>query len=165
MPSTDKQLPIQDNEPAVNMTQLMQLMKGFAQELKAPSAEDQEKKDTEKAKKQENMRILINEAKDYERNMISTQAMCAHNNGRNHTFVGQVFANGDAVAMCQICRKDFKWKATMEQLQQGVDPHQWPMAKEDNFRQLERIYPPTIPAERVKRSIQAGKSEKEALAV
>lgn len=157
MPSTDnKPLPVTEGQPAMTMTQVMEMMKAFASELKAPSAEESEKKAAEKSRREENVRILVQEAKDFNSNRKATQRACSHSNGRSHTFVGQVFNNGDAVALCSICQKDYKWKATMEQLQQGVDPHQWPNLTEAMLLQLEKAYPATVPAERIKLASQAG---------
>ena len=99
-------------EPAnsISPTQMMELMKEFAKELKKPDEETQRKLDKERElrlrKAADNRRIATEEAELRQ----GRWASCSHRkeNGK-HNFVGQVHSNGLCKALCQTCGWPSDW--------------------------------------------------------
>src|SRR5208282_4414763 len=110
-------MPEQQNVPqskpqtVMTMEQMIEVIKA----LKAPSEEEQQKIDEAKEAKRQ-MAIASREAAETNmKGRLGFMRMCSHRNPRNHTWIANVMANGDCIALCQICNKNYRWKATDEQ--------------------------------------------------
>src|SRR6516164_3569485 len=95
----------------LSMDQLVEVIRA----LKEPSDEEKQKKAEEVARKKEMAHQAKLAAEQELEQRMGLQQVCIHRNDRRHTFVAQVTGSGDAVAICQICRKDYKWRATADQ--------------------------------------------------
>ena len=147
----------QQQAPVAGMT--MEQVLEVIRAMRAPSDEELKKKEEEAERKKEWARQakLSAEAELNQRTMI--QQACIHRNEKRHTFVAQVTGNGDAVALCQICRKDYKWRATPDQLRQGINLLEYAGLSEQHLLDWEKRFPPVgEPPDRIKLLTRAGKT-------
>jgi hypothetical protein len=97
------------------------------QELKKPSAEEQEKADREKQQLMEQTMRRVEAAQASEAEIADRQAGCAHTmpNGQTN-FRGQVNSNGWAYVFCSHCHKDYWFEATdVEANKSGLNVDKW----------------------------------------
>jgi hypothetical protein len=145
----------------MSMDQLYELIRA----LRAPSDEELKKKEEEAERKKEWARQAKLSAEAELNQRTSIQQACIHRNEKRHTFVAQVTGNGDAVALCQICRKDYKWRATPDQLRQGnqlrqgINLFEYAGLNEQHLLDWEKRFPPVgEPPDRIKLLTRAGKT-------
>jgi ArsR family metal-binding transcriptional regulator len=149
--ANEKQAPEQAQN--FSMPQVLEMMKEFAKEIKRPDEETQAKLDEAKNRKATNAKAMAEIAREEIANKQAAQDRCGHQNekGKN-TFAGQVLSNGDAVVACQRCQKEFRWKATQEQVQGGLGLQDvdrgLSFVTEAHLLQWEKIAPPTKKAKR-----------------
>ena len=124
------------------MEQAKELFAEVVRTLKEPSDEDKEKKALEAERKKEQVRQAKLTAEQELNNRLAMQQRCAHRNERRHTFVAQVCGNGDAVALCQQCGRDYKWKATEDQVRQGINLIEFAHLTEQTLLAWEKQWPP-----------------------
>lgn len=97
------------------------------QELKKPSAEDQEKADQEKQQLMEATLRRVEAAKSQEAEIAERQNSCSHTmpNGQTN-FRGQVNSNGWAYVFCSHCHKNYSFEATeVEANKSGLNVDKW----------------------------------------
>jgi hypothetical protein len=147
------QIEKKDEAQNFSMPQVLEMMKEFAKEIKRPDEETQLKLDEAKQRKIVNAKAMVEIAREEMANKQAAQDRCGHQNekGKN-TFAGQVLSNGDAVVECQRCWKEFRWKATQEQMQSGLGLQDvdrgLSFVTEAHLLQWEKIAPPKIKAKR-----------------
>ena len=126
--------------------------------LKEPSDEEKEKKVLEEQRKKEQVRQAKLTAEQELNNRLARQQRCAHRNERRHTFVANTCGNGDAVAICQQCGRDYKWKGTEDQLRQGINLIEFAHLTEQHLLAWEKQWPAVgEPPDRIKLLARAGK--------
>jgi ArsR family metal-binding transcriptional regulator len=136
-----------------SMAQMLEFAKTLGAEIRKPDDETQAKIDEAKARKIVNAKAMAEIAREEIANKQAAQDRCGHQNekGKN-TFAGQVLSNGDAVVACQRCQKEFRWKATQEQVQGGLGLQDvdrgLSFVTEAHLLQWEKIAPPTKKAKR-----------------
>ena len=139
----------------MSMEQVLEVIRA----LKEPSDEEKQKKAEDAERRKDQVRQAKATAEQDLNNRMALQNMCNHKNERYHTFVGQVLGSGDAVALCQICRKDYKWRATPDQLRQGINLLEYRGLTEQNLLAWEKQFPPVgEPPDRIKLITRAGKT-------
>ena len=139
----------------MSMDQLYELIRA----LRAPSDEEVKKKEEDAERKKEWARQAKLSAEQDLNQRTSIQQACIHRNEKRHTFVAQVTGNGDAVAICQICRKDYKWRATPDQVSQGINLFEYAGLTEQHLLDWEKRFPRTgEPPDRIKLLTRAGKT-------
>jgi hypothetical protein len=97
------------------------------QEMKKPSAEDQEKADQEKQQLIEATLRRVEAAKAQEEEIAERQDSCSHTmpNGQTN-FRGQVNSNGWAYVFCSHCHKSYSFEATdVEANKSGLNVDKW----------------------------------------
>jgi hypothetical protein len=147
----------QQQAPIAGMT--MEQVLEVIRALRAPSDEELKKKEEEAERKKEWARQAKLSAEAELNQRTSIQQACIHRNEKRHTFVAQVTGNGDAVALCQICRKDYKWRATPDQLRQGINLFEYAGLSEQHLLDWEKRFPPVgEPPDRIKLLTRAGKT-------
>ena len=138
--------------------QVAELLTGLIKAMKEPSDEEKALKAEAAERRKEMVRQAKLTAEQEVQNRMAWMAQCNHRNERLHTFVAQVCGNGDAVAICQICRKDYKWHATADQVRQGLNLIEFPGLKEEHLLAYEKMYPPVgEPPDRIKLLTRAGR--------
>lgn len=157
LPQEKQKEHVHEGPPVTSMSheQLMELIKA----IREPSDEEKEKKAQAVERRKEEVRQSIQLAEQDMSNQMLLHQACTHNNGRYHTFVAQNNGDGNTVAICQICRKDYKWRTTPDQLSQGVNLLEYPGLTEAHLLAWEKQYPPTGSApDRIKLQTRAGKA-------
>lgn len=121
------------------------------QELKKPSAEDQEKADREKAQLIEATLRRVEAAKAQEAEIEERQQNCAHTmpNGQTN-FRGQVNSNGWAHVFCSHCHKSYEFQATdVEANKSGLNVDKWGASAHTIIRNRvaasQSLVPPPVP--------------------
>ena len=140
--------------------QVTQIITELIRTLKEPTDEQKEQKAIELARKKEHARQSQLMAEQELQNRLAVQRACNHRNERYHTWVGQVTGDGNAVAICQQCREDFRWKATEDQLRQGLNLLEYRGLTRDHLLQWEKQHPATgdcVP-DRIKLLTRTGKN-------
>ena len=139
----------------MTMEQVAELIKS----LKEPSEEEKQKKLELVEQKKEFARQSRTMAEQELTNRQGLQQRCNHRNERYHTWVGNVHGDGNAVALCQICREDYKWRAPDEQKSQGLNLLELRGLTKQHLLQWEKQYPATgEPPDRIKMLMRAGKN-------
>lgn len=143
-------------QPVVGVTaeQLMEMIKA----LRAPSDEEIQRKEEEAQRRKEMARQAIMLAEQDLTNQMGLHQACIHRNEKFHTFVGQNTGDGNTVAICQICRKDYKWRTTPDQMRQGVNLIDYRGLTEATLLAWEKQFPAIgLPPDRIKLRTRAGK--------
>jgi hypothetical protein len=127
--------------------------------LREPSDEEKAKKAAEAAQRKEQASQAVAMAEQDLNNRMGLQQMCNHRNERYHTFVGQNCGDGNSVALCQICRKDYKWRTTPDQARQGINLLEYRGLTEAHLLAWEKQFPAEgSPPDRIKLITRAGKT-------
>lgn len=143
---------VSENKPTgFSPEQMLEMMKEFAKELRKPDEETQRKRDEEKRKVADEMRARFDSEIARANGTWAIMQACTHrkDNGQ-HTWGGQVLTgNGDAIAICSRCQKDFRWQATTEQVAGGLQLEEMRGLSEDHLTNWEKLRPPKIRAKRL----------------
>ena|SRR5215469_13113116 len=156
----------QTNQPqsqlinGMTVDQVAEMMTQVIRTLKEPSDEEKQKKAEETERKKEFARQAKMMAEQEVTQRMAMHQACIHRNAQRHTFVAQVTGDGNAVAICQICRKDYKWRATPDQISQGINLLEYAGLTEQHLLDWEKRFPPTgnQPPDRTKLLMRAGKA-------
>lgn len=149
----------QPAQPAgMSNEQLAQVISEFVKAMKEPSEEEKQKKAAEAERRKQEVRDSIATAELDLTNRSTLQKQCNHRNEKYHTFVAQNCGDGNTVAICQICRKDYKWRTTPDQIRQGVNLLEFPGLTEAHLLAWEKQFPAIgLPPDRIKLLTRAGK--------
>jgi hypothetical protein len=139
------------NTGGMSMEQLLEAMKVFATELRKPDEETQRKRDEEKSRIANELKSRFDAEIARANGTWAVMNACTHRKDNGyHTWAGQVLSgNGDAIAICSRCQKDFRWQATNEQLTSGLQLEEMKGLSEDRLAQWEKAKPPKIRAKRL----------------
>lgn len=139
--------------------QVAELMEKVVRAVREPSDEEKQAKAQAVERRKEEVRQSMMLAEQDLNNRMTVHRACDHSNERTHTFVGNNMGDGNTVALCLRCGKDYKWRTTNDQLRQGTNLLEIRGLKEEHLLAWERQFPAIgAPPDRLKLLTRAGKT-------